>query len=94
MNASILSKIRDKAKVIFANLWYIIIIAGVVSGLLYYICIYDEPVYVTPYGEKYHDYRCFYLDDASYTTKYDSADDAESAGYAPCSRCNCHSGLL
>ena len=89
-----LSKIRDKVKAALLTLWYIVIIIGIAGGLIYYVFIYDEPAYVTPYGEKYHDLRCFYLNDASYTTKYDSADDAESAGYEPCSRCHCHSGLL
>lgn len=88
------SKIQEKIKTAISNLLYFAVIIGVVGGFAYYILIYDEPVYVTPYGEKYHEFDCFYLDDASYVTKYDSSDDAESDGYEPCSRCDCHSGLL
>ena len=48
---------------------------------------FDQYVYVTPYGEKYHYFECFYIDDADYLTEYDNYMEAERYGYGSCSRC-------
>ena len=84
-----LSKVWNAIKFIISLLISLFMIALILGGLVYYKFIYEKPVYVTPYGEKYHASNCFYLDDATYTTKYDSNEDAEDAGYEPCSRCDC-----
>lgn len=48
---------------------------------------FDKYVYVTPYGEKYHYHGCCYLSNAEYCTNYDNYLEAESSGYAYCSKC-------
>lgn len=45
-------------------------------------------VWITPYGEKYHEGWCRYISGRNDLTYFYSADDAENAGYTPCSVCH------
>lgn len=48
----------------------------------------DTAVFVTPHGEKYHEGWCQYVSGRYDLTYFNNADDAMSAGYAPCSVCH------
>lgn len=45
-------------------------------------------VWTTPYGEKYHETGCRYVNGRNDLTYFYSAEDAINAGYAPCSVCH------
>lgn len=44
----------------------------------------DTYVYVTKYGEKYHDINCYYIKD---NYKKLTLEDAKDQGYSKCSKC-------
>lgn len=48
----------------------------------------EGTVWTTPHGEKYHEGWCQYVSGRYDLTYFNSADDAMSAGYAPCSVCH------
>lgn len=48
----------------------------------------DTAVFVTPSGSKYHTEYCRYVDDRTDISYYNSSEEAEQEGYAPCSVCH------
>lgn len=48
----------------------------------------NTAVFVTPHGEKYHESWCQYVSNRTDISYYNTADEAELAGYSPCSVCH------
>lgn len=48
----------------------------------------EGTVWTTPSGSKYHEAGCRYIDGRTDLTYFNSAADAESYGYSPCSVCH------
>lgn len=48
----------------------------------------NTAVFVTPHGEKYHESWCQYVSNRTDISYYNTADEALSSGYSPCSVCH------